>query len=197
MKYWSWLHPGQEDSALRAESLGQVRSSRVMGWGQRLVRVTSVSSRGFHGSAPRSWRDGAPCSGHILPPTKRAPRAPPRLLLRLPQRSELQFPPPKSISRCCLLHLHLPCFAGDTDQRGQRNGSPSQIHVLLSQPHAYILVVPVQADQACWGQHGVEDTGLICVGTRADRVISLGPSVWGMEQMEWSNWVCMGREETV
>lgn len=38
----------------------------------------------------------------------------------------------------------------------------------LSLPHACILVAPVQADEACLRQSGVEDPGLVWVATGVD-----------------------------
>lgn len=38
----------------------------------------------------------------------------------------------------------------------------------LSLPHACILVAPVQVDEACLRQSGVEDPGLVWVATGVD-----------------------------
>lgn len=68
------------------------------------------------------------------------------------------FPPPRSINRCCLLYIHLLCFAGDTD-RGDWNGSPSHVHVPPPQLHAYIPVWLCKLTRPTG-----EDTDLACVG---------------------------------
>lgn len=63
------------------------------------------------------------------------------------------FPPPKAISVCCLLHTHLLCFARNAGRRDS-NGSPSHIPVQLSLPHAYAYTFVVRADQVPGGGCG-------------------------------------------
>lgn len=159
-------HPGQEDSALRAESVGQAQSP---GWwvGQRPDSATSASSRGVHGDAPGLGRGCAPYSGHTLPsPRSVPPRLPPRFLLRLPQRPRLVFPP-ESISCCCLDTSICSAFRGMLLRGDRGMGAPPDSWP-LSLPHANIPVVPVRADQACLVWSAVDATGLVCVGLRAD-----------------------------
>lgn len=100
-------------------------------------------------SGSRNWEG----QGSLLWPHF-APKPSPGSFSGYHRGRDLNLPQPQSISCCCLPHLHLLCFAGDTDERRQRNGSPSPIHVPPSQHHAYIPIVPVQAAQACWGIPG-------------------------------------------
>lgn len=71
------------------------------------------------------------------------------------------FPQPKAISVCCLLHTHLLCFARNAGRRDS-NGSPSHIPVQLSLPHAYAYIFVVRADQVPW--RGLSRHCLMCVG---------------------------------
>lgn len=94
-----------------------------------------------------------PGGGHVFFPTIHVPlRPPPSFLLRLLQKPSLKFPPPKAISICCLLHIHLLCF-----RKGQE-WSPSHIPVQLSQPHAYAyLCCASRPDPLEWSTETLRD----------------------------------------
>lgn len=73
---------------------------------------------------------------------------------------------PKSIRHCCLYTSICSALPGRCCEEAEEwEALPN--HGLLSLPHAYIPVVPLQADQARCGQNGMADTGVIGVGDRS------------------------------
>lgn len=75
--------------------------------------------------------------------------------------------PPESISRCCLYTSICSALRGTCQEETGGMGAPPKPWP-LSLPHACILVAPVQADEACLRQSGVEDPGLVWVATGVD-----------------------------
>lgn len=73
--------------------------------------------------------------------------------------------PPESISHCCPYTSICSAFWVMLLRGDRGMGAPSRGHDPLSLSHAYIPVVPVQADQAHLGQSRVEDTGSIAWGS--------------------------------
>lgn len=135
-----------------------------------------------------TWERESSCSGGALPPAKCFLKPLPRFLLRLSQRPRLPFTHP-SPSPLLSLHVHLLCFAGCCREEAEE-WEPLPNHGLLSLPHAYIPVVPMEADQAHWGQNKMADSGMICVGIIADRMVDL--DLCGDKRLCGQAWIVCG-----
>lgn len=152
----SWLHPDQKVSALRAESVGPAQCPRVMGGGSGQTGLPLPAPEAATARLLDLGEGKSPALATLCPPPHTypecAPRPPSRFLLRLPQRPT-RLPHLSPSAAVVFTHpfalLFGRCCREETEEWG-----PLLSHGPLSVSHAYVPVVPVQADQAAWGRAG-------------------------------------------
>lgn len=148
----SWLHPGQEQSALRAESMGQAQSPRVMVVGRGWTDLPLLAPEASMPLLLTRERESS-----LLWPLFASHQMCPQTSSQVPSQAtaeaEVRLSPPESIRRCCL-YTSICSALLDAAERRPRSRSPLPSHGRLSLPHAYIPVVPAQADQACSDRAG-------------------------------------------
>ena len=156
--------PGRVCFEGREHGAGSVPKSD--GRGQRLTELHLCQLQKLSRRCSWTWESKSSLLWPRFTLTKCAPNFLPGSFSGYRRGQDSSFPP-ESISHCCLYTSICSALRGMLP-RGERGMGAPPKSWLLSLPHAYIPVAPVQADEDCLGQSGVEDTGLVCVAIRVD-----------------------------
>lgn len=183
----SWLHPGQEDSVLRAEC-GAGSVPRVTAGTE--VRPPPLPVPGSPWCCSWTWERVS----SLLWPHSGPPKVPPDLLpgsFSGYHRGQDSSSPPESIS-CCCLYTSIRSASRGMLLRGDRGTGASPESWPLSLPHANPLLCLCTLTRPAWCKPGGHRLDLC--GDQS-RLSDQHKSVWGMKQTAWSGWVCKGTEK--